>query len=532
MKKLIYVLLILFPTILVGQNYRWEVIHGIQTRNEGFSSIVEDYDKGLFVSGNRWIGYEGDGWGFKTDVNGNLLYDKILSHGEHTLSLKSVTHDLDGNKYMCGTFWDGHSWPFIIKLDSCGNIVWCNALRDDNFDYGGSEDIFVTKNNVVLLITYYTNYQNSADKIHIIAFDSEGNKLWMKPYASENNYPLIENLSIQDCIQFNSDYYLSGFCYYPFPHDPNHLWLRPLFIGIDSLFNEKFVVPFMKTDSVFGMAHGIIPINDSILMGIGGNYNLSDSNKIEVSMMFINTEGTEIGLSHIPINNFPPDIEIAAAGSGALINDSTFISLAGLGTESPEGGYRSHILFNSSGDLLKMKPDSTLVVGKMIKTSDSNFVVGGNIMQNNSLWKDIIMYKLNDSLESVPFDTTQYVYDSLCPHSIQSGTIDLYDCLTVVDIGELPTPQEYFESIRWIPVKVYPNPATEGCVNLEFENTNHHQNMELLCYDDFGRQVHSQKIYKGQQNTDLNVSAWPPGIYIAVVYSDGSARGKAKFVVR
>ena len=62
--------------------------------------------------------------------------------------------------------------------------------------------------------------------------------------------------------------------------------------------------------------------------------------------------------------------------------------------------------------------------------------------------------------------------------------------------------------------------------------TEAYHNPELRCYDYFGRQVHSQKIYKGQQDTDVDVSGWLPGIYIAVLYSDGSARGNAKFVVR
>jgi hypothetical protein len=190
------------------------------------------------------------------------------------------------------------------------------------------------------------------------------------------------------------------------------------------------------------------------------------------------------------------------------------------------------IIMDTSGKIYKYQSDSSVLYAYMLKTYDDNFLFGGGIRQNNSSWKDIILYKLNDSLESVPFDTTQYVYDSLCPHAIQSTTIDLYDCLTIVDIGELPSPQEYFESIRWIPIKAYPNPVSEGKLTLEFENTKHHQNMELHCYDDFGRQVHNQKIYKGQQDTDVDVSTWPPGIYIAVVYSDGSTRGKAKFVVR
>ncbi len=158
--------------------------------------------------------------------------------------------------------------------------------------------------------------------------------------------------------------------------------------------------------------------------------------------------------------------------------------------------------------------------------SNSTYVVAGS-------W-DISLSKLNQNLEYDTLDPGNYTYDSLCttPGLPQSGFISLDDCDLFTAIDEIPTAKQYQEKIRWIPIKAYPNPVTEGKLTLEFENTIHHKNMELHCYDDFGRQIHYQKIYKGQQDTDVDVSGWPPGIYIAVVYSEGSARGKAKFVVR
>jgi len=75
-------------------------------------------------------------------------------------------------------------------------------------------------------------------------------------------------------------------------------------------------------------------------------------------------------------------------------------------------------------------------------------------------------------------------------------------------------------------------PVSADLLKIRMGITKTLQNPELRCYDVFGRQVHSQQVYKGQQDTELDVTGWPPGIYIAVVYSDGSARGKAKFVVR
>ncbi len=144
---------------------------------------------------------------------------------------------------------------------------------------------------------------------------------------------------------------------------------------------------------------------------------------------------------------------------------------------------------------------------------------------------ELYLYKINADLESVPFDTTQYVYDSLCPHPISSGTIDLTDCPPTVSIGELPSPDEYYESIRWIPLKAYPNPVSGRELTIEFENTQHHTNMELRLYDAFGKETHRRRIYTGQQDTRLDVGHWPPGLYLGVIFSNGGAVGRCKVVV-
>ncbi len=54
---------------------------------------------------------------------------------------------------------------------------------------------------------------------------------------------------------------------------------------------------------------------------------------------------------------------------------------------------------------------------------------------------------------------------------------------------------------------------------------------EIRIFDVYGRQIDSQKIYKGQQNGELVVSGWPRGIYIATIFSNGLLKGKCKFLV-
>jgi len=55
--------------------------------------------------------------------------------------------------------------------------------------------------------------------------------------------------------------------------------------------------------------------------------------------------------------------------------------------------------------------------------------------------------------------------------------------------------------------------------------------MELHIYNIFGSEVSRQSVYRGQQTTEMEITVWPAGIYLAVIFSNGGAVGRAKFVV-
>jgi hypothetical protein len=530
MKKLV-ILSILFYWVIssFSQNYRWEVIHGVSNRNESAEDIIEDYDNGYYVSGFKYIGWQGDGWNIKTDVNGNALYDKILKHDDHTISIWGAATDKNGNKYVCAPTFSDMQWPYVLKFDSCGNLAWCKMLYDDNFYRGSALDILINSNNEIVVLTLYDS-ESRIENIHLVVLDTNGKELWKKPYASQNNYPLIRETVAYKIVEHNTNYYMSGFCYYPYPNNPNHLFLRPMFIGIDSLFNEKFVLPFMKRDSVFGDAFVSIPLNDTIIMGAGVRRAYGSNNETNALLMFFSNDGEELGYNVIYNDLIGVDIRSSSIYDIASINDTMFIAVSHFGPEM-DGNPAGELVIDTAGFVYGSQPHPDHGAASIIKTSDDNYVIAANKRQNNSTWYDILLYKIDQNLESVPFDTVTHTYDSLCPHTIQSETIDLTECLVITDIGELPGPAQYYESLRWIPIKAFPNPVKDGKVTLEFENTDHHYNMELQIYNNTGHSIHSQKIYKGQQDTDVNVSAWTRGVYIVVIYSNGGAVGKVKFVI-
>jgi hypothetical protein len=398
---------------------------------------------------------------------------------------------------------------------------------DNYFDHGVGCDILLIPDNRILVLVNH-DMEHHIDQAVLYCLDIEGNLLWKKVYASKNNYPLLDNLAVYNLYAYNNSYFIDGYCYWAYPGNPTHFFLRPFFIKIDSSFKEEWILPFGVSDNIVGEAYGTIPLNDSVYIGIGVRVSSATYNQNSL-LMFFDEQGEELGYNQIANEDFGLEVEFNTMAKIAKINDTSFITKFYIGENDTV--YHGEAIIDTSGTIHRIKNQGPGTgTATLIKTSDNNYVEATEIKQSNGTW-DIWLYKFDENLESVPFDTVQHVYDSLCPHAIQSGTINLTDCLIVTDIGELPGPAEYYESLRWIPIKAYPNPVREGKVTLEFENTKHHQNMELRCYNNFGREIHRQKIYKGQQDTDVNITAWGKGVYIAVIYSNGGAVGKCKFVV-
>jgi hypothetical protein len=172
-----------------------------------------------------------------------------------------------------------------------------------------------------------------------------------------------------------------------------------------------------------------------------------------------------------------------------------------------------------------MMPEATWPY-TFIKTFNNRFIVGGTSQDR----QDIILFKLTDSLEyDEPFPFILN-YDYLCPDPIVSKTIDLSDCEVIVNVEDIPTRKEYNARISLIPITPAPNPAKDF-VRFLLENTEHHKNIRVVCYDIFGRQMAEIPVNSGVNETGLSISGWRPGLYMAVVYSGNKQMGKARFVV-
>jgi len=528
-KRLSYFTLFFSLLVSVSWAQKTESYFGLPGRNDVACDIIELYDGGYYIVG-AYEGSNGDyiGWNIKTDINFEFKYDKVIDHSLSTVAPFASASDDNGNIIITGFTTFPAQWPYIVKIDSCGEKQWCKILSyEDEFTHGSARDIIINENNEVIVLIKL----DSEDKIemnHLVGLDQSGEILWTKPYASKNDYPWIDEPSGYSLQSFDNDYYISGYCYWPYPDDTTHHFLRPMFIGIDHLFEEKWVMPFAPLDSVYGDAYKSIPLNDSVFMGVG--IRRRENSEDFGLMMFYTKDGEELGYNEITNAQIGPDINSNHFRDIARINDSLFIAASVFGpdyTVNPGGV----LVIDTAGNLYNQQSRPNTTAADLIKTSDNYYVFATSIDEGKGD-DDIYVFKLDEDLNDVPLDPTPHTYDSLCSGGIQSGTIAMTDCFVWTNIGEAPTPKEYYSSLQQIPIKAFPNPATKGQITFEFENTKHHQNMELRCYDVYGKQIHKNKIYQSQGEHWLNVSSWNKGIYFAIIYSNGLAVGECKFMVQ
>ncbi len=534
MKKIILISTLCF-LVQLATAQRWQTTIGKPNHYNSVYDLVKDYDKGYYLVASDVVnGNSGNGWNIKTDINGNLLYNNKLINTEAQYIGWSGCNDSAGNKYIAGVAFLDLPWPFLSKFNPCSEKLWCRVSKDWGYMNGAAVDIIISDEGNIIVLTRFEDGNQQINQIFLLCYSPDGDLLWSKPYATKTEHPLIAFAYGTKLYHFGEDYIISGYCYYPYPDNPNHVWMRPLFIGIDSLFNEKWILPFGVADSIVGQAYSAIPLNDSVIMGIGSKFRDYPNGNIRNSLlMFFNHEGEELGYTRIWGDSIAPGTQDNALAEIETINDSLFLATAVFGPLTTANPY-GQVVIDANGKVYNTlsQPNTTGVLPLLRKTFDNKYVIAQGVYESDQMHTNIQLLKINANLEQDTLYTQNFVYDSLCPDPIVSGDIDMTNCSVVqVSIGEAPTPEEYYKDLNTIPVKVYPNPS-EDCISFDYKNTDRHQNIHLNCYDINGQKIYSENISRGQQGSKINVSSWGSGVYMAIISSEGVIVGKAKLMVK
>ncbi len=507
----------------VIQAQNWPRIYGDNIHSL-INDISESYDKGFYITAFTYDnqGFNEYGWIIKTDINGNLLWDKKYGNGtdgnwfsdsfvtsENGLIISGIT-----NKYSEGDF-----DPLFIKTNVCGEIDWCKVLASPGQNFGNGI-IQIHDSSYIGLLIYYGEGETYAN-ICLVKIDQYGEPVWIQRLAQEDT--LINNeMGLYLNLTMDYNYLVSGYAYHPGSY--------PFWILTDT---NGVQIWDLFWDTVFGEAHQVIEKDSGIFYST--SYAIGD-NGIQSPVLFkFDKFGSRIG----EYNLMGDTIVRGSCNPLASLDDSTLIIGVGWKKWPPfpiEEGYTEVFITDTLGNLLNRRQffdDEYTSLDKIIISSDHKILAAGNFFHDTN-W-DIYLWKMNANLEDDTLYAQPITYDSLCPYEIQSDTVDL-NCGVFVNIDELPTKEEY-ESM----IKISPNPARDWVVltlpDLLAEGT-----VELVVYDVFGREAWrhggreagkrgSGVVLPVNRMISLDVSGFSPGLYIAVVVDRMGRRYTGKFVV-
>ena len=139
-KKYFLIILLHIMMYQVNAQSRWtKVYHG---EKDAFGHyFTESYDFGYLLVGKHGHNYVHFNWLIKTDINGDVLWEKTIGEASSFIGIFSIDMNDAGELFFAGatTFFDTYNDPMISKLNLCGEKEWCKVFyTPENFDYAYS----------------------------------------------------------------------------------------------------------------------------------------------------------------------------------------------------------------------------------------------------------------------------------------------------------------------------------------------------------------------------------------------------------
>jgi hypothetical protein len=145
-KYIIFTLLTLLFIAATAQNETWPKVFWKYKHTDNYD-LIETYDKGYILLNSIrpdalgikhiWT------WLVKTDINGEVLWEKTIGNGIHTTGFDFITATDDGGCVLGGSTYllNYLADPFFMKLNACGEKEWCRIFNQagPNMVYRGEK---------------------------------------------------------------------------------------------------------------------------------------------------------------------------------------------------------------------------------------------------------------------------------------------------------------------------------------------------------------------------------------------------------
>ena len=176
------------PVLLSAQkpSVQWNNIFGGQGF-ESTGSIQATREDNIIVVGSS-SSIHPDGWHkfwlFKLDGNGEMLWSKIYGDSGEVLRGRDVVETSDGGFILTGSFIPsdgGNSFPYVIKTDNTGEVMWETTIGDST-NSGGAYGVIETRDGSYILSGAVFTDSNGVDML-LSKLDQSGNEIWSYTYG-------------------------------------------------------------------------------------------------------------------------------------------------------------------------------------------------------------------------------------------------------------------------------------------------------------------------------------------------------------
>jgi len=342
----VFLLCILFfflPYWSVSQ--RWEHYYGLVNRGEYPYDIIETYDKGYLICG----GFNDLGtWLIKTDINGNVLWQKTAIADVPSTSFAMIQTSDTGYVIAGGIagawgFYD----PMIAKLNACGEREWCRTFPGYFRAYDSwTHDIIETDaKDLVFIANDYGNI--GKNPLFLIKLDSLGETKWKMPILTIWAHPTSIQPIAHNLIETpDLGYLITGHCYWAHPWDTTGeiKYIRFTSIKVNENGYEEWVYPFGLQDTILSGGNSSIILNENTFLGIGAYF----TGSYPVYPLFINYNkfGNEVGYNILNPNKV--DTLFITGNFTQVIQKDTVFICSGLFITSDEVIYISEAIIDTT----------------------------------------------------------------------------------------------------------------------------------------------------------------------------------------
>lgn len=545
MRKVIFVILsTFFITHLFCQNETWPKVYWKYKRVIS-ADLIETYDLGYVILGT----IRPDGitelwtWLIKTDINGEILWEKIIGDGLHNSGFHHIFQTEDGGYVLGGHTYlldYEHADPIFMKLNQCGEKEWCRIFYQagPNTAYCGGKDIYPIPGEdgyIALVGNWGDDFVPGVFKgIWLFRLDNSGNLVWIKNVFDQVNPDAWNELCYDMLISKDSLCIITGCTIYNdyggmYGHD------KPFVMAAGMDGSEKWWIIYGANSDYRGdVEHSTEDSKGNILtMGWGWH---QGSEGYYPTLLKADEYGNPLYWKYI--------IDSTEGGKAICLNEvnDTIYDIGGGWWYPGQPGHSAIARTDTNGNLILEKNvlENNYILWKSLKTFDNKeLFVGENIVDG---FMKIYLHKFNFDLEYDSAYTQPFEYDYMCDNlPIISDTIGITDC----DVWtSLPSDIEYRLDQYLV---IFPCPAENeitirlpaatadehkwGPMTSRHFNHRYHENSVLKIFDIYGRLIEEISLKEVEGDEMIrDVSGYNQGIYLVDLFEDQKLMASGKFV--